>query len=131
MNAKKLILLIVVAIILIFLLILALKFYFELRNYRKQIENIQINDVDLMNIKDGVYQGSYKTALVSVKVEVTVKDHKIINIKILEHLNGQGKRAEVIVEKVINEQKLKVDVISGATASSKVILKAIENALSK
>jgi uncharacterized protein with FMN-binding domain len=49
----------------------------------------------------------------------------------VKHVNGQGKPAEVITEKVIETQSLQVDVVSGATYSSKVILKAIENALAK
>jgi len=37
--------------------------------------------------------------------------------------------AELITDMVIDSQSLKVDVVSGATYSSKIILKAIENAL--
>jgi len=37
----------------------------------------------------------------------------------------------VIVDSVIENQSLDVDAISGATYSSKVILKAIENALAR
>ncbi len=39
--------------------------------------------------------------------------------------------AEIITDKVIDTQSLQVDAISGATYSSKTILKAIENALKK
>jgi uncharacterized protein with FMN-binding domain len=53
----------------------------------------------------------------------------IKKIEIVRHLNGQGKPAEVIPDRVIEMQSLDVDIISGATYSSKVILKAIENAL--
>lgn len=49
----------------------------------------------------------------------------------LEHQNGLGKKAGIINKSVIDNQTLKVDSVSGATVSSKVILKAIENALSK
>ncbi|WP_313562885.1 FMN-binding protein [Ruminiclostridium cellobioparum] len=41
----------------------------------------------------------------------------------------RGAKAEAIVDKIISEQSVTVDVISGATNSSKVILKAVENAL--
>ena len=40
-----------------------------------------------------------------------------------------GEKAEVIIDKVMAEQSLEVDVVSGATLSSKCILNAIENAL--
>lgn len=50
-------------------------------------------------------------------------------IKIIEHENGLGSKAEKIVDDVISRQSLKVDAVSGASASSKCIIKAIENAL--
>ncbi|MCR4421437.1 MAG: FMN-binding protein [Spirochaetales bacterium] len=129
MKTKNIVFLIIISIILIFFIFLALKIYFEVKNYNKQINDLQISDIDLSSVKDGIYRGEYITIPVSAKVEVTVKDHKIIDIKLLEHRNGKGQPAEAIVEKVLKDQKLKVDVVSGATASSKVILKAIENAL--
>ena len=50
-------------------------------------------------------------------------------IKIIEHENGSGSKAEKIVDDVISRQSLKVDAASGATVSSKCIIKAVENAL--
>ncbi|MCI8299875.1 MAG: FMN-binding protein, partial [Lachnospiraceae bacterium] len=43
--------------------------------------------------------------------------------------NGRGSRAEVVVDRIIEEQKIEVDAVSGATNSSTVIKKAVENAL--
>jgi uncharacterized protein with FMN-binding domain len=97
----------------------------------RELEDIEINDINLEEIDDGQYIGEYTTTLVAAKVVVKVEDHKLISIDILEHRNGRGQKAERIVDSVIRQQKLKVDVISGATGSSKVILKAIEKALSK
>lgn len=66
---------------------------------------------------------------VYVEVEVSVTEHKITNIKIIEHENGLGGKAEKIVDNIISRQSLEVDAVSGATVSSKCIIKAIENAL--
>jgi uncharacterized protein with FMN-binding domain len=44
-------------------------------------------------------------------------------------LTDWGKKAEAIVPAIIEAQNLTVDVVSGATGSSKAILKAVENAL--
>ena len=62
------------------------------------------------------------------KVEVTVESGKIVTINILEHRHERGKAAETVVEKIIAEQKIDVDTISGATNSGTVIKKAVENA---
>ena len=81
-------------------------------------------------LPDGRYEGSFHPGrFVGAKVAVSVADHRISGIEILEHNYGQGKPAEQIIEYVIASQGLAVDSISGATVSSKVILVAIENAL--
>lgn len=95
----------------------------------KQMAGITIADVDLTNIADGVYNGSCSVFPVAAEVKVTVKDHAITAIELVKHNHGQGAAAEVIPGRVVEAQSLVVDTVSGATYSSNVILKAIENAL--
>jgi len=66
---------------------------------------------------------------VSAKVKVVVKGHRITGIELVEHRHGRGAAAEAIPGRVVEAQCLAVDTVAGATYSSKVILKAIENAL--
>lgn len=88
-----------------------------------------ISDV-LQTLVDGQYQGEINPSkFVGATVRVTVKDHVITSIELLEHNCLKGKPAEVLTERVVEQQTLAVDSVSGATASSKVILKAIENAI--
>lgn len=94
-----------------------------------QLAKEEITDVDLSEISDGVYEGSCSAFPISVKVEVTVENHVITNIDLVEHKNGKGAAAEVIPGIVVEAQSLEVDTISGATNSSKAILKAINDAL--
>lgn len=90
-----------------------------------------VSDINLSAVKDGAYEGEQVGDLVSAKVEVVVKDGAITEIKLLKHRHGPWHGANSIVGRVIAAQSLKVDVVSGATSSSKVILKAIEKALEK
>lgn len=59
------------------------------------------------------------------KAKVIVNQGEIKSIDIIKHKNDSGKEAEKVVNRVIKEQKIDVDTISGATNSSKVIKKAI------
>jgi len=95
----------------------------------EELMQLDVTDVDLKSISDGTYTGEYSALPVSAKVSVSIKDHHITNIDLLEHNNGQGAGAEVIPLIVVEKQTLQIDTISGATYSSKVILKAIEDAL--
>lgn len=65
------------------------------------------------------------------KAKVIVNQGEIKSIDIIKHKNDSGKEAEKVVNRVIKEQKIDVDTISGATNSSKVIKKAIEKPILK
>ena len=98
-------------------------------DYKKAVKEITFSDIDISNIPNGVYVGEYDVDFVYAKVEVTVQNGMVTNIDILEHKNGRGKPAAIVVDRIIEEQKIDVDAVSGATNSSTVIKKAIENAL--
>ena len=95
----------------------------------ERLKELEISPVDLTKVVDGTYPGSYKVFPVLAEVTVTVKNHQITAVELLKHQNGQGGSAEVILDNIVEAQTLNVDTISGATYSSIVILKAIENAL--
>lgn len=97
----------------------------------RQAEKVDLTvaDVDLTNARDGTYTGTCEAFPVYAEVKVTVKGGRIDDIQLIKHRNGQGGAAEVIPSKVVEAQSVQVDTITGATSSSKVIRKAIENAL--
>lgn len=101
----------------------------QVKEYKKRVADIKIANVDLSKIPDGSYMGSYDAIMVAAKVQVDISNHTINNIKLLYHKNERGKRAEAVLKEIKSSQSLKVDTITGATNSSKVILKAVQNAL--
>ena len=98
-------------------------------NMVRNVQNISVSMPDLLNVQDGNYICEYSITPLHVKVEVSVSNHRITNITILQHDNGLGSTAESIVNDVMEEQSLEIDAVSGATVSSKCILKAVENAI--
>ena len=97
-----------------------------------QYKDIQAFLPDLSNKNDGTYRGEqdFPGTPIHVIADVVVRDKAISSINIIKHsCSPIGKRAEVIIEQIIEQQRLDIDVISGATVSGKAILKAVENAL--
>jgi uncharacterized protein with FMN-binding domain len=95
-------------------------------------KNLTAKMPDLALIVDGVYRGNYDLSSMPLKValDVIIQNQRIIKIEIVEHsCSPIEKKAEKITDRIIECQNLDVDAISGATASSKAILKAVENAL--
>jgi uncharacterized protein with FMN-binding domain len=88
--------------------------------------------VDHLKLKDGIYEGSYKGGPNKASVKVTIKHHSIVHIEIIENQAWKGKKAEMpIVERIIESQSTKVDAVSGATNSSRVIMNAVHKAIEK
>jgi uncharacterized protein with FMN-binding domain len=88
--------------------------------------------VDPAKFADGTYEGSYRGGPNKAIVEVTIKDNAIVNIKIIQHQAWKGKKAEeTIVERIIARQSTRVDAVSGATNSSRVIMNAVQLAIEK
>ena len=128
MSKKKVVLLVIMLLLLIGLVwgIIYLK---SVTDYKQAVKETTFEEINISDISDGVYIGEYDVDFIYAKVEVTVQNGEITNINILEHRHERGKTAEVITDSIVDEQKIDVDAISGATNSSTVIKKAVENAL--
>lgn len=96
-----------------------------------EIKEMSIIMPDLEKSKEGTYQGKHDSKMVRAKVIVKLKDHSITGIELIKHDTFLGKKAETLVDSVIHYQTIELDAVSGATVSSKVLLKSIENALNK
>ena len=101
----------------------------EVADYKRSVREIAIEEICLSDIPDGEYIGECNVDFIYAKVEVTVHSGQISNIRILEHKNERGQAAEVIIDKIVSKQRIDVNAVSGATNSSTVLKKAVENAL--
>jgi uncharacterized protein with FMN-binding domain len=80
--------------------------------------------------EDGVYVGSYEGFRWSNTVEITVKNHKIIDIRTIKpQAFAKKETIDILTKQILLKQSTDVDTVSGATAYSKAFLKAVENAL--
>lgn len=97
---------------------------------KTRVRQMKIQDVDLSNVRDGEYVGSFSYGGFDYRVKTTINGHKITNIEILHNRNTKhAKRAEGVVPEMLEKQTPNVDAISGATTTSKALMKAVENSL--
>jgi uncharacterized protein with FMN-binding domain len=130
MGRKRRVLLIAATMIVLIAVAVAVVLSVTFQNKKAMLE-ATVEKVDLSQIPDGTFHGKCSAFPVIAEVDVTIKDHVITGIDLVKHRNGQGEDAEVIPQMVVDAQSLKVDTISSATYSSKVILFAIRDALQK
>ena len=127
--SKKKTVLFVIMFLLLVGFVLGILYLKSVADYRKAVRETTFEDINISDIPDGVYVGEYDVNFIYAKVEVTVENGEIKSVNILEHRQERGKAAESVTDKIVDEQKIDVDAIAGATNSSTVIKKAVENAL--
>lgn len=82
----------------------------------------------------GTYNGTSEGFGGPLEVEVTVSEDSIKEVKVLNHLETEGigtKAIDQIPNAVIKSNSLDVDLVNGATITSKAIINAIKDALSE
>lgn len=98
-------------------------------NDKKNLKVLKVENIDFKKVRDGEYPGKYNLYINSARVVVLVKDGILKRIDILRHYHGPGYGADRLTQEIIIKQTLEVDAVSGATKSSFVLKKAVENAL--
>lgn len=96
---------------------------------KKQLESLVFYDINPTTLKDGYYQGEAEIHFISAKVEVEIKNQKMVAIEILDYRHIFGYHGEDILVSMVEEDRLDVDAISGATLSSEVLRCAVNHAL--
>ncbi len=94
-------------------------------------QSVVLSGIDMSNVSDGDYAGTYENGRWTNTVTVHVKAGEITGIDIVKDVAA----AEVtdcsgeVFCRVLENQDTQVDAVSGATVTSKAYLKAIEDAL--
>ena len=81
--------------------------------------------------KEGVYYGTAEGYLDDIKVAIVIQDKTLKAVVIIEENDDETffKRARTVAENMVKKQTVDVDVVSGATYSSKGIIGAVKEAL--
>lgn len=81
--------------------------------------------------KEGVYYGTAEGYLNDIKVAIVIQDKTLKAVVIVEENDDETffKRARTVAENMVKKQTVDVDVVSGATYSSKGIIGAVKEAL--
>jgi uncharacterized protein with FMN-binding domain len=93
------------------------------------VRKMEVNPVDLSAVADGVYPGSFKKGRFSYSVEVRVKDHRIEAVRSAATGKAIDPAVERVFGRILQDQSVKIDTVSGASLTTKAVSKAAENAL--
>jgi len=94
------------------------------------VRDLPIYDVELSAVPDGAHEGRFQEDGFTYVVRTTVQGGRITDVAIVENRDSKyAKMAEAVLPRVLARQTPNVDAVTGATKSSKVLLKAVENSL--
>jgi uncharacterized protein with FMN-binding domain len=100
----------------------------------EQIKRMDISDFDPATVPDGEYTGEFPfRQRYLYRVKVTVKAGRIADIEVLENgtENEYAEKGLGVIPRILQAQSPKVDAVSGATVTSKALMKCVEKALKK
>jgi uncharacterized protein with FMN-binding domain len=89
----------------------------------------RVGPVDLAKVPDGVYKDAFGDFVVSAEVETIVKAGRIVSVVVTKQPSGPGHKAEALPACIVERQSPKVDLVAGASASSKTIMVAVFRSL--
>lgn len=97
-----------------------------------KLKDMPVKDSTLQDKPDGIYEGAFEGGGNLYSVQVELKDEQIIQIESQNDEDSKYEKfSQPILERIIQQQNANVDAITGATTTSKCVMKAVENALSK
>jgi uncharacterized protein with FMN-binding domain len=84
-------------------------------------------------LADGVFEGNFRSGPNRAQVKVTIEHGHIARIDVLRNVASWiGKKAvPAVPERIVEAQSTRVDAVTGATHSSRVIMNAVQDAVDK
>ncbi len=96
----------------------------------REASSLPFYKVELSQIEDGEYEGQTYTSFLHLRLMITVKDHQLKNIEVLENDGLDGETAKPIIQEMIKQNKIVVPAIKGAELGSLVYISCVSTALS-
>lgn len=113
----------------VIILLFSLLFTSGCMSTHEEMIALPLDQLFLENKDDGTYPGSWDKYRWFCDVEVDISKHRIDTIRVLRAANGNNKFYTELVARVVDQQSLEVDGMSGATITSNTFFKAVEEAL--
>lgn len=112
--------------------IVVMSLFSAIKNHQTHsfVKKLPLSVIDLTTFNNGDYAGSFFYRRIGYKVKVSIQEHKIAGIQILKDPpSSNRKNAQMVIDSVISAQSLQLTGTVGVAFENKLLLKAIDNAL--
>ncbi len=101
------------------------------RDFYKEAAQLPFYNVQPANVQDGTYRGKAYTRFLHVQLDVTVSDHKLTKIEIIENEGSCGKKVAPIIDRMIEQNNSVVEAVEDEELASIVFVACVDDALRK
>ena len=95
----------------------------------KEAASLPFYKIELSQIADGEYEGQTMTSFLHLRLLVTIENHQLKNIEVLENDGLDGETAKPIIQEMLKQNKVVVPAIKGAELGSLVYISCVSTAL--
>ena len=99
------------------------------KNQVLEAKNLPFYNTPIEAVADGTYSAKTYTKFLHLQLEVTVQNHQLYDIKVIENKGSQGQKAEPILQEMIKQNKVVVPAIKGEELASMVFISCVDSAL--
>ena len=99
------------------------------KNQVLEAKNLPFYNTPLESVEDGIYSAKTYTKFLHLQLEVTVQNHQLQVIKVIENKGSQGQKVEPILQEMIKQNKVIVPAIKGEELASLVFISCVDSAL--
>lgn len=117
-------------LILFCLVLMIFTFFIQQKRARiKEVSKIPFYNTQLSDVPDGTYYGKCYSSFMNVVVQVTVQNETLKNIVIMESKGIFPQEGDMIINKMISNNKIIITPDKGLELKSIVLFSAVDNAL--
>lgn len=105
---------------------------FMQKQSRKRIEEVSklpFYNISLEDVDDGNYSYRTETSFYIVEVEVSVENHQLKNITVIDNSGSAGKKIDTLIENMIKSNSFNIPVIEGDELGGIVLISCVNSAL--
>lgn len=101
------------------------------RKQYKEVQSLPFYNTPVNTVADGTYPGKVYASFMHLQLKVTVKNHQITEIEIVENVGSKGKNVQPIIDRIIESNSAVVPAIEGEELASLVFISCVDDALRK
>lgn len=99
------------------------------RSKMNEVARLPFYNIQLQNVKDGIYEGKTYTTFAHVQLKVKIQNHKIVDIETIECEGQEVGKAAGVLQEMVEKNTIVVQAKKGREIGTMIFISCVDNAL--